>query len=236
VVHFALWVASFRRKEYRFPLPVPMRLVIGDGRTTVALANNISSSGFRLVGTPARGLAIGMKLDGELLLPTGRLPISATVRTLVTENSDDEDAYSTVGCELNWSNDADRDQLDMFLYGSDVQLRLNGIEERMHTPLESIGLWLSGERREPLLRAGRWLPLLVRRTDSDAEAEIGFISAPDFAKQARTLVALRALPNNETLHAEELTPQGARTVIGQVVEESRLDTHAAPIYLYTLAA
>jgi hypothetical protein len=125
----------------------------------------------------------------------------------------------------------------MFLYGSDLQLRLNGIEERMNTPLESVGLWLSGVRREPLLRAGqRWLPLLVRRTGSDVEAAIGFISAPDIASRARTLVALRALPNNEALHAEELTPQGARDVVGQVVAESRLDTHAAPIYLYKLAA
>jgi cellulose synthase (UDP-forming) len=237
VVRFALWVSSFRRKEYRFPLPIPMRLVIGDGRTTVALATNVSSSGFRLVGTPARGLETGMRLEGELLLPTGRLPISATVRTLVAEDSEDEDAHSTVGCELHWSNDGDRDQLDMFLYGSDLQLRLHGIEERMHTPLENFGLWLYGVRRQPLLRAGqRWLPLLVRRAGSDVEAAIGFISAPDFANKARTLVAMRALPNNEALHAEELTPRGARGVLGQIVEESRVDTHAAPIYLYKLAA
>jgi len=237
VVHFALWVASFRRREYRFPLPIPMRLVAGDGTTTVALATNVSSSGFRLVGQTARGVQVGALLGGELLLPTGRLPLSATVRSFATDDDDDEDAQSTVGCELHWDNDADRDQLDMFLYGSDLQLRLNGIEERMRTPLETVGHWLSGVRREPLLRAGqRWLPLLVRRTASGDEAAVGFISAPDETRNSRTLVALRALPNNEALFAEELTPTGARDLVGHLVEESRVETHAAPIYLYKLAA
>jgi hypothetical protein len=125
----------------------------------------------------------------------------------------------------------------MFLFGSDLQWRLNGFEDRVRTPLERIGDYLRGERPARRGLAGqRWSPVLYRRVNSELEAGVGFISASEREGATRTLVSLGVLPANGRLFAEEVTPAGPRGVVGRVADEQVLETHAAPIYLYKLTA
>jgi cellulose synthase (UDP-forming) len=234
-IRFSLRLASFRRREYRFPLPVPLRVVTPQG-FAVGLATDISPRGFRLLGTPVTGARVGDELLGDLLLPSGRLPVRATIRDLVRPTPPDAGGPQAVGCEFSWDSASNRNQLEMFLFGSDLQWRLNGFDDRVRTPIELFGAALSGRREIPSPRGQHWSPLIYRNREATTESGVGFISAVDPSSRSRTVVALGALPRNTRLRAEEVTLHGAINVTGSVADEQVLETDAAPIYLYRLTA
>jgi cellulose synthase (UDP-forming) len=239
-IRFALRAARFRRREYRFPLPIPMRILSRAG-VTLGLATDISPLGCRLVGAPVAGARTGDELRGELLLPSGALPVHASVQALILppggRGKSADPQPSAVGCAFRWGTSDDRDQLEMFLFGSDLQWRLNGLEDRIRTPLERLGDLIGGVHYEPRRLVGQqWSPLLYKRVNSQQEVGIGFISAPQSKAGDRTVVSLGVLPENGRLFAEEVTASGPRGVVGRVADAEVLETHAAPIYLYRLTA
>jgi cellulose synthase (UDP-forming) len=233
-IRFALRTSSSRRREYRFPLPIPLRMHTPRG-LSLGLATDISPLGCRVVGAPVSGARGGDELQGDLLLPTGPLPVRVLVRTVLADSQ--KAIPAALGCEFRWGLSDERNQLEMFLFGSDLQWRLNGFEDRVRTPLERVGDYLRGERPSRRRLAGEsWSPVLYRRVNSDLESGIGFISASGRDGATRTLVSLGVLPDNGRLFAEEVTPAGPRGVVGRVADEQVLETHAAPIYLYKLTA
>jgi cellulose synthase (UDP-forming) len=233
---FALRNSSFKRREYRFPLPVPMRLRTSRGMT-LGLATDISPIGCRFVGAAAGSALVGAEIQGELLLPTGDLPVRAVVRAKLADNEAGGESSFALGCEFHWGLSDERNQLELFLFGSDLQWRLNGLEDRARPPIEWLHDELRGVRQE---RRGfsslRWSPLLYRRVNTTHEVGVGFISAADTVNGTRTVASLGSLPDNGQLYAEEVTPAGPRGVVGRVADEQVLETHAAPIYLYKLTA
>jgi cellulose synthase (UDP-forming) len=237
-IRYALRAASFRRREYRFPLPVPMRVpATGTDAESLGLATDISPLGCRLIGGPVAHAAVGEEIAGELLLPTGPLRVTATVRALMPTAAGDAGRAPAAGCEFRWGLSDERNQLEMFLFGSDLQWQLNGLEDRIRTPLERAADILRGGRREPRRLAGRtWSPLLYKRINSQQGSGVGFISAQDVRTGTRTMVSMGVLPRNGRLYAEEVTVSGPRGVVGRVADEEILETHAAPIYLYQLTA
>ena len=239
-IRFSLRAAGSRRREYRFPLPVPVR-VQAQGGAALCLATDISPLGCRITGAPVQGAKAGDEIRGELLLPSGPLPMLATVQALVPppgwKGKEVGQLPEALGCAFRWGDSGDRDQLEMFLFGSDLQWRLNGLDDRIRTPLERIGDALRGIRHEPRrLARQQWSPLLYGGVDSGPAAGVGFISARDGSAGTRTVVSMSVLAGNERLYAEEVTSSGPAGVTGVVGGEEVLETHAAPIYLYKLTA
>ena len=232
-IRFASRKSASRRREYRFPLPIPLRVHSARG-LALGLATDISPLGCRIVGAPVSGARSGDELQGELLLPTGPLSVRARVRTVLADS--EKATPVALGCEFLWGLSDERNQLEMFLFGSDLQWRLNGFEDRVRTALERVHDWLRGERPARRLGGQQWSPVLYRRVNSELDTGVGFISAAGRDGATRTLVSLGVLPTNGRLFAEEVTPAGPRGVVGRVAEERVLETHAAPIYLYKLTA
>jgi hypothetical protein len=163
------------------------------------------------------------------------LRVTATVRTLIPPGKGE--SAPAVGCEFRWGLSDERNQLEMFLFGSDLQWQLNGLRDRVRTPLEHCSDVLSGGRRTPRRLGGQtWAPVLYKRVNSQRDSGVGFISSHDPQTGTRTVVSMGVLPRNGRLYAEEVTPAGPRGVVGRVADEEILETHAAPIYLYSLTA
>lgn len=235
-IRFALRLARYKRSEYRFPLSVPVR-VASPGRPAMALATDLSPHGFRMVGYPAISARPGDRLTGELLLPGGRLQFGAVVRSRAPSGAAASGAPPTAGCEFHWASPGDCHQLEQFLFGSDLQWRLNGLEDRVRTPLERLrDAWAGSRHRTHALSGQRWTPLLYEGTDAGTNVGVGFISADDGEAAARTIVTLGLLPGDGRLQAQEVTAQGTRSVAGRLTSQSRVDTHSAPIYIYRLTA
>jgi cellulose synthase (UDP-forming) len=237
-IRYALQSASSRRREYRFPLPVPLRIRSESGHEAVALATDISPLGCRIVGVPEARAAVGEELRGELLLPTGLLPVVVVVRAVNAADPEGRKTDAALGCEFRWGLSDERNRLEMFLFGSDLQWQLNGLSDRVRTPLERVRAWLgrapAGESR--WLAGQTWSPVLYKRVNNEEGSGVGFISRGDPKSGVRTMVSLGVLPRNGHLYAEEVTATGPRGVVGRVQQQAVLETHAAPIYLYRLMA
>ena len=236
-IRHARAAAGDRRREYRFPLPIPLRVRLPAGPSAVALAIDISPRGCRICDTPGMVASVGDELAGELLLPTGPLPVIACVRA-VASTGGKGGAEATLDCEFRWGLADERNQLEAFLFGSDLQWQLNGLSERVPTPLERLRSLFSGESasRPRRLAGHTWSPVLYKRVNLQAEPGVGFISGIDAGNGARTLVSLDALPSNVHVYAEEVTAAGPRGVVGRVEATEVLQTHASPLYLYKLTA
>ena len=236
-IRHARTTARDRRREYRFPLPVPLRVWRPGGQETVALATDISPLGCRIVGAPAADASEGDDIAGELLLPSGPLPVVVSVRAVVPAGRS-ASGEPTLDCEFRWGIADERNQLETFLFGSDLQWQLNGLRDRMPTPLERmeglIGREAAGDSRR--LARNTWSPVLYKRVNLQAGSGVGFISGADPRTGARTIVSLGVLPTNVHVYAEEVTAAGPRGVVGRVEAEQILETHASPIYLYRLTA
>src|SRR5690606_22725840 len=112
------------------------------------------------------------------------LPLTAVVRARQPAEEGEPPAY---GCAIAEIAPADRNQLELFLFGSDLQWHLNGLEERVRPPLERLAdRFRPSSAREARLGPHRWSPL-VYGDDEAGSTGVAFVSSP--AVGPRTLVA-----------------------------------------------
>jgi len=137
------------RNEYRFPIPLPLYADFRGTKPCMLTIDNISSNGLRIYGTLPRPVTIGTIIHGRIQLPAQEIPIQAQVSSFEIGSSEQGDFIKAVGCKLIWESQKDHDNLDTFLYGSDLQWRLLELEEKSRTPFD----WISpaGKSRKAML-------------------------------------------------------------------------------------
>jgi hypothetical protein len=177
---------------------------------------------------------VSQTLSCDLFLPGSALPFRATVTGVIRDPRSGE--QTGVGCSFEWTSAAERDPLDMFLYGSNLQWELNAYRERTATPIEWVRERL-GMTTEPQLHAPHgWTPVLYRQAANDSiEPEVAFVSPPSEGSNERKLIALRPIGAANALDLNLVTETGSRALTGRVTEEDR--TSDAPgVYRYRFAA
>jgi cellulose synthase (UDP-forming) len=235
VVNFSLRVGGFRRRDYRFPVPIPVRLRAEGTRPVLGVLDDVSSSGFKFYGPIAAELRVGARIEGDLFLPAGRLPFRAVVRT--EQRAAGGTRVKCIGCRFDWADEAERDQLDLYLYGSDVQWQLNGLGERGRTLLERLAALVG--RRSPAAPepAAHWAPVLYHEARPSTEPpRVGLVSVPGAEGEPRTLVTLLPLDPAAQFRFRMVTRTGSFPLPGQPVPVKNIATPAAPIYIYQFAA
>jgi cellulose synthase (UDP-forming) len=215
VLGFTARLSRFRRREYRFPVPLPAVLDFADGGPVAGVLDDVSSHGFKFYGRfPGNAAVVGTRLHGEILLPSGKLQCRAEVRSLIHATSPGSHIKS-LGCRFHWDREADCDALDAFLYGSNLQWRMNQLGEQMRTPLG----WMAGKARwrRRLSRGGleRWASVVSRSAASaHARPEVGVVSIPGTASRDRTLVSYGRLADADALRLDVVTRSGVHTLEG----------------------
>ena len=214
-IRHALRVAQYRRREYRFPVPLPFRMVTDTGDSLV-LVTDISPAGCRLSGgLPLRGQQTGDVIRGSLVLPTGEFKVQAIVRTRLGSAGEATNDVGLVGCEFLWNSPNDQAELELFLYGSDLQLRFNGLSERVPTPLEKLTSLFSKQPSSQAVTTQDWAPLLYPKPTDSSRTGVGYLSPPNQIGERR-LVSLDAFPDGAQVSAEEMTPSGSRNIAGRL--------------------
>jgi len=232
VLAFSTRVAAFRRGEYRFRVPVPARMHAPNDGPMLGILDDVSPSGFRFHGPLPQRLAVGSRFNGELHLPAGVTPFAAVVRTECV--AADGGHVKGVGCTFEWTTAGDRDALERYLFGTDLQWAVNELDERTPTPLERIGR-LAARPPRPA-RVGHWAPALYERTaNSVRPPHVGFISVAPEGGTSRRLATLEPLDMRRPVRVRVVTRTGSRTVSGTPTAERRVETAANPVFLYTMA-
>lgn len=226
---------TYRRHEYRFPIPIPARVHFAEEGPVLGIFDDVSSSGFRFYGAIPQHLAAGRRIEGELFLPSGPLRFHAHVRSEVRDRPGGR--AKCIRCSFAWTDMAARDRLDAHLYGSDLQVELNGLDEQRPTPLGWLAQRLAGRRAEPRIVAAHWAPVLYHDATSHARGpQVAFVSVPEDEAGPRTLVTLRPLDPRADMRFRMVTRVGSRRLDGRPVPLRNLETPAAPVYLYQFAA
>lgn len=219
-----------RRNEYRFPVPLVVRIDDPSGPSELAIAEDVSLSGFRIYSRLAQEMVLHDKISGRLLIPDGEIPFSAEV---IGENEGEMGKVRTVGCRLIWPDDAARDRLGLFLYGSNLQWRVLGLSDRVHTPLESLQLWLMGHGVHANA-VRRWIPVFYQRLDVSGDQQwVGLISGN--TSGPRTFLTYDALGSEADVQMLMQGKYRQQSLRIRADFSERVGNSVAPVYVYQAA-
>jgi len=196
VIAFTALTQRNRRTQYRFPVALPAELVAADGTRLAGTVDDVSENGLRFYGKLPVTLAVGDKLTGHLTLPDTRVAFWGEVRGAVPL-PDGEQGSKAIGLHFSTSQQG-RDQLETFLFGSDLQWVLNGYTDQVHTPLSRcLPALVAGPAANPLAQV-RWNAGLVR-VERAGPTESVLMSAPAPGADTAFLVSHNALPEQRDL-------------------------------------
>jgi len=246
VVLFTLGRAHFRRENYRFSVPLVASVEQPDGQILYGAIDDISSGGFMIFLESQRRIKAETRITGELFLPDGSVPYEAEIhsvtdalshRTQVTGvNLNRATFMLAIGCEFIWKKSAvpARDQLELFLYGSDLEWHIQNLSERMNTPLEKLfPRWLN--EKETLLRIpSHWSSMLCWDAKEPEAGIRSGVLAFDPASRQRSLVVFSPLKDGMDVETSIFTGKGWRTMRGTIGKHKTLANAASNLYVYPL--
>ncbi|WP_312307092.1 glycosyltransferase [Pulveribacter sp.] len=148
--HFLSTEAHHHRSDYRFDMPLPLVLLPEAGAAQAPpqealVIENVSPDGCRVVGLLPPALAQGRSVRAAVMLPSGLQPVRLV--PVAGPQADGEGAQQTaaVRCRLEWPDTRARNQMELMLYGNDLQWQLQELNERGTTPTD----WLGGRFLAP---------------------------------------------------------------------------------------
>lgn len=234
VIGFTKRIAAFHRREYRFPIPLPAMLDVPGRHPQAGILDDVSADGFKYYGLFPDDITVGDTVRGEIVLPSGRVRFRALVRALFGSEKDGD--TRSLGCEFDWEKTGDRDELLAFLYGSDLQWKLNRFAEKTRTPLDRLLRWLRKGQPEQKEVRSRWASALIRSRAGKGDTGVGVISVARSADEPRTLIAFRRIGVKEALDVLVTTRAGTQSVNGTATLFDAMVASGTPLYLYRFEA
>ncbi|HEX9625762.1 MAG TPA: glycosyltransferase family 2 protein [Acidiferrobacterales bacterium] len=240
VVRFTLR-RRHRRRDYRFPIPLPVEIRSPEGEIVFALADDISIRGCKLI---TESPLAGERVQGRLFLPAGDMPFEARILhrlpAIVPAVTAPGDAARPARTKLHYGlvfepgSERDTALLETFLYGSDLQWRILDLHEEIRTPVSRVIGWLSGDRQRRLRISPReWLPVVYRAGPpaKDGRGRLGVLSRGDWRRRPARLVVFDEIPVDSVLRIGVFGQDGADRIEARVVALDKLDALPSPVYL-----
>lgn len=225
-----------RRQEYRFRIPVCASISLEGQLERLVTVTDLSPTGIGFYGKlPGRAEA-GRRLTGHLYLPGGRMPFSAFIRSLRACDANADSVLETVHCEFGLQSEDVTEQLEEFLYGSDLPCHMQSESHPTRTPLSPPG---RSERPAaiPAIPAARhWsCCTYLWPVHFDLKRFYGVISACGITRSdARHLIATQPLSQAGTILVRPETYGNESVISASLVSETQLHTANGPLYLYEL--
>ena len=223
---------TFLRNEYRFPIPLPIRLR-EKNIDFIATIDNISSTGCRIYGNLPSIARKGGMVFGEIHLPCGSIEVILKGMSEETGESGNEKYLKALGCQFIWEDQKNQDKLDLFLYGSDLQVRLLEIHEGTSSPTQWFRKLVSGNRLNKLKFDEHWASFSFKR-DGEKLLEFGIIPLPSNNSIPRKIITFAPL-NLGTQISTNITTRTINKHFKMLVsKEVLLETTAGKTFVYTV--
>ena len=236
-----------RRQDYRFPIPLPIEMAIGNGSVALGLAEDISSSGCRLV--LEQELA-QKSVSGRIYLPAGVSPFDGIIqhhdarqstsrhrfyRTPASSPARPSREKHHYGLTFSSESEGAAMKLEDFLYGSDLQWRVLDLHEEITTPIAWIVDRFSEEgrqRRAALVSPEEWLPVICRRIgEKGDQGQLGILARSDWTHQPARLITFGPLIQDAEVELSIFGLATDKAPRGHVEETVVLPSLAAPIHI-----
>ena len=233
LLSFTKNVSRFKRSDYRFPINLPARVTIGQ-ETTYVTVDNISSSGCKLYGAIPEALQLGDTLSGQIALPSGELSFHGIIaaKLMSLPSAEGERYIKGVGCHFDWEKDDNQDQLDLFLYGSDLQWTLHHLTEQELTPFEWLTKKFSKQEIVKQVRADFWGAVRYRyEHQAEDKALLGLI-ANDVNTHGTVIITFLPLQKKENLVLKTYSRISQPELIKRAELLEMLESPGATLYVY----
>jgi cellulose synthase (UDP-forming) len=245
VVRFTL-LRRHRRREYRFPIPLPAFLGKSDGDKVLGLVDDISADGCSFI--TEKPVAARRTVKGEIFLPSGRMPFTASIShhlELVAPSPRNRDATQQFekrtprqkleyGLAFQWKSADDAIQLENFLYGSDLQWRILDLHEGVTTPVARVvDLFTRGKpEKVSTITREEWLPVIYHQTGKGEQLDkFGVLSRSDWAHKLAKLIIFESVPKTSHIELYIFGHMPQDRVQGEIVDLQKLPTTSAEIYV-----
>ena len=145
VLRFTFRSRSNRRSAYRFPIPLFGSVEFKDGSRYCGTIDDISEGGFRFYGKLPETLALDEHFSGEIVLPDGPLTLTGEVRARVVQSPPSTSSAPgtpssearSLSCSMRLEP-AERERLESFLFGTNLQWQVNGYVDQVSTLLSKL--------------------------------------------------------------------------------------------------
>ena len=195
VIKEAIKRAKYKRPDFRFDIPLPVKIKNGPGLPQYGVVSSISTGGMTVIMPTHVVLEPSAAVQGSVYLPNG--PVSFTA---VMEQA--EDVIRTCGMSLSpgenallfrWQSQTDKDRLDLVLHACGWHRRFVYPVGYLTTPIEWIQQKLLGQSL-PMPRE-KWKYVLYRYArDAHKRFRLGILMIAGGTEQSNSLVAFEAVP------------------------------------------
>lgn len=229
VLLFALDRSTFQREDYRFSIPLIASFQSG-GETLLAHVENISSNGMLIYLPHVTSLHTDDLIEGMLHLPDHTIPFVAKVSN--TQSSKRMRSLSKIGVAFHWDNAHARNQLELFLYGSNIEWHIHHISERAPTFLE----YIFKNRRwhdfddEFADNQVRYTSLVYATSDASSQTPYPALYMMDRQKNQHSIMIYTPLPKGLSITTKLLTPKGWQELKGRIKNIDTIENDNQKMY------
>ncbi len=245
VVRFTL-LRKRRRREYRFPIPLPAFIGKTDDDKVLGLVEDISADGCRFI--TENPVAAKRNVNGEIFLPSGRMEFTASIsrhdtpappsRDRLDKSREFEKRISRqkidYGLEFKWKSSNDAIQLENFLYGSDLQWQILDLHEGVTTPVAwVVGLFASGKMEKVArISPGEWLPVIYHPASKDGQQDkFAVLSRTDWTQKPARMIMFEPVPKGSNLEFYIFGQMPRDRVKGKITGMQKIQAPGADIYI-----
>ena len=222
---------KLQRAEYRFGVPVPARIREKEA-WVYGTVDDISPVGLRLHAQLRDDSMPGEKIEGQLWLPGSCLPFESTIRRVITSHARGCHHVRAYGLEFNWRDQAQRDQLDRFLFGSELQWHVQELQETNRTPLQWLGGILSGPWEFARRTSRCWEAFVYTLPGAGGGSEaIGLIRTGGDKAGAPTLLLYHPLKPGTLITGRVITPLSEERLTLSATRVKELDSPLSSVFL-----
>lgn len=235
ILRFTFDHQKYTRNDYRFPIPLPIRLDTPEGKELYATVDNISASGCRIYGDIKKAFNDN-RIRGNLILPLESIAVEGQVITHSNTNIQDKQYVPAYGVHFEFKDESQRNEVERFLFGSSLQYQVLGLREQGSTPLEKISNLLSSINKKPGRGHITWSTALSHSASSGDNDKVILLSEFRNANISREIISFERLPEKEILRLNIFRRTGSYAMSMKTLNEKRLESPVGPLYKYSVLA
>ena len=199
------------------------------------IIDDISATGFRFYSSFPQSIRPGQTVSGEIFLPKEPVRLHAKIKALIPGTTENESYVKAIGCSFAWDNKHEEDKLDLFLYGTDIERRINNLKETILTPLDRFTVPSFKGKRATDVRQFHWAAMVYSQNGNEqGESGVGLVSVGNGSAGARQMLVFTPLAENDHIKMNVHSRSDVSELSGTVHMSKRMDASAFSIYCYYL--
>lgn len=216
--------ARNRRPDYRFTIPLPVRIRLADGRLVEGVVEKISLVGMTLFIHESTDFDTAAAIEGTIFIPGNSVNFRARLENGAASIAKTHSAGSKLTCLFHWDDASVAERLDMALHSCDWHRRISYGGAYFRTPME----WLEhklGFENKPNDRWIDWEPAIIGRTlgmntvdASTSENQFALISTNGWS-DGPSLLVFQPLVAGTELTVNVISPVGKNETRVQVAQQ-----------------